>query len=717
MERFHRSVRAASLICCLLSGTAYAAETTLTVRKRAEPYQAVPSVVYNFQKEDVSARNLDNPLNISRQTPGFAFTDPFGRFNPAPALRGVVQQGLGDEPPVASFVDGYYISGRSSINAANFDTENITIVKGPQNALYGRNSFAGALIIESVKPAFENSASLETKISSVDRNETTAIANVKASDRTAVRMAVYRRDWGGLYNNRAGDGPEIGEEKTQAGRLSVLFKPNDRREILWRMEGIFDDDGQPKGFLAQANCGPRTSDGQNRLYCGEVPESGPQASNDLHTGYDRQHVRTSLNWQEALSPNWTSFLMAGASREDSEFNRDDDYSPSIAARAGQRTDRYDIQLDGRLNYDAGADWAGLIGASYYLFDNYEERRDQLYVLGQPDDGGAINDGETRTYSLYGSVIRRLPYAWELTLDGRAQYEEKTLNSSILDAAGDPLDLRDDWAAFTPKATLSKTGMNGTLFYGSVARGYKAGGFNTRANIFSSERAYDPEENLTYELGFKNAPLRVQGLTLDAGLFYIDWTDQQVVAYSTAGTTQNFFLNNAAETVSQGLEAALHWTPSDRLNVDLGYTLTDARFKNYNDPSLSNVQGFTPDGDVSGNRLPRYSKHHFVGAVKWQDQVPFAADWIYNAGMQGVYQSRQYTDNANTSYVGDRFRANAQLNVEKDNVLIGLFADNIFDDDTPEVGIPWYDATQGFQRAYLVVPTNGRVVGLRAKITF
>ncbi len=679
----------------------------------------MPATVKLIDKRTIEEAGIRSPSDMSALIPGFSFNDPFGRFNPAPSFRGLIQQGLGDDPSVGFFNDGLYMSGRSSINSLAFDLEKIEAVKGPQNALYGRNSFGGAINAVSARPVDKQEYWFDGRSGTHNRNEIQTGLNVPLAEHVKGRLALYWRDWGGYFNNTVPGGPEIGREETKAARLSLLFDPTPERDILLRLTHVADDDSQPNGFLVPANCGRRTTDSQLRLFCGELPaRADSYAANDVGTeqemGYHRDHTRMSVEWTERLSDLTTITSLMGGSMEDSVFIRDDDYQAVNAARAGIDTDRFDGQVDVRINHRTQDDkWNGLVGVSGYNFHNNVNRIDQYYAFGQTSPGGPKVKNTTQTAGVYGSLTRKLGHGFAVTGDGRWQYETKDFKSTTTAiTTGLPLDLQDSWMAFTPKGTLSWTAENDFMLYSSVARGYKTGGFNDRANIFDDERAYKPEENITYEAGAKNIPVRDE-LKADLGAFWIDWTDQQVTAYSTASATQNFFVNNAGKTTVKGIEAALRWKPAPSFAMDFGYTYADARYDYYKDPDLANVTGFTPDGDVSGNRLPRYSPHHISVTTFYKTPSPIPR-WDFVLGSQFTYQSSQYTDNSNTSKTGNRTLLDLQGGLQKGNLAVELWVDNALNEKDPAVGIPWTDASQGSRREWLIVPQDGTTIGVRFK---
>ena len=693
----------------------------ITVRRIAEPSASVPAVVHVLNEETLDAGNIASPTDISELVPGFSFNDPFGRYNPAPSIRGLIQPGLGDDPSVGFFNDGLYLSGRSSLNSLNFDLERVEVAKGPQNALYGRNSFGGAINAVSKRPEAAPGFWFDALYGTRERAQIETGFNAPITDELLTRIALYWRDWGGYFDNSVAGGPDIGREQTRAVRGSVSYTPNSSRDVIVRLTHLEDEDGQPAGFLVPANCGARTTDAQPRLFCGEIPErpEGDLAANDVGTeqpmGYNRSHSRLAFEWEERLSNNLTWTTLLGGALEDSVFIRDDDYQATNASRAGIDTDRFDLQFDTRLNAGTSASiWQGMIGASGYRFLNHVDRIDQNYVLGDTEPGGAQVTNTTDTLGLYGSLTRRWDGGFALTADARTQWEEKEMKTDTnAITTGQPIRERDDWLDVSPKLTASWTSpQTGLLAYGSVARGYKTGGFNDRANIQDSERMYDPEENITYELGLKNIRPS-QNLAFDIGAFYIDWTDQQVIAYSNAAATQNFFIDNAASTEVKGIEAALRWRPMPGLGFDLAYTYADARYEDYQDEGLTNVTGFAPDGDVSGNQLPRYSPHQLslTGQYKTPSTIK---NWDFVAGGQFTSESSQFTDNSKTSKTGARTVLNLQAGIQNGNMHIGLWVDNALNEKDPAVGIPWFDSSQGFRREWLIVPQDGTTGGLRIK---
>ena len=168
-------------------------------------------------------------------------------------------------------------------------------------------------------------------------------------------------------------------------------------------------------------------------------------------------------------------------------------------------------------------------------------------------------------------------------------------------------------------------------YVSVARGYKAGGFNTQmfsdvlqqelmeymglANRYDVDKivSYKPEYSWNYEVGahLSTADKKLSG---QLAVFYIDCRDQQLTMFPD-GLTTGRIMTNAGKTRSYGAEVTLNYKPAERLELNASYGYTNAKFREFNDGIH----------DFSGKYIP-YAPHNtfFAGATYRQ---PIKASWL------------------------------------------------------------------------------------------
>ena len=135
-------------------------EVIVTARKREESLQDIPVAVTAFTAADIEAAGLRNVEDVAMLTPGFNVAPLFAGDAATPVIRGLSTT-IG-EPNVGFFVDGVYMGSRQTMSnlLGNF-IERIEVAKGPQSALYGRNTFGGAINYVTRKPSGEFEGEVE----------------------------------------------------------------------------------------------------------------------------------------------------------------------------------------------------------------------------------------------------------------------------------------------------------------------------------------------------------------------------------------------------------------------------------------------------------------------------------------------------------------------------------------------------------------------------
>ena len=142
------------------------ADIIVTARKTEEKLQNAPTTVAVATAEMIDRLGLDSVADITKTTAGIVFDDSFGRDGNRPVIRG--QANILGSSGVAYFIDGIYYSG----SIADYDVESVSrieVVKGPQSALYGRNTYSGAINIISKMPGDRWEGKVSADISERDR--------------------------------------------------------------------------------------------------------------------------------------------------------------------------------------------------------------------------------------------------------------------------------------------------------------------------------------------------------------------------------------------------------------------------------------------------------------------------------------------------------------------------------------------------------------------
>ncbi len=157
------TISALALTSLLAADAAYAQdnddEIVVTARRQTETLIEVPVAVSAFNEAAIDDLGLRSVDDVARFTAGLSFSQAFGRTTERPVIRGAanilagVQFGV--ESGTAYYIDGVYYSG----DLQALDTrglERVEVTKGAQSALYGRNSYAGAINFVTKRPSKED---------------------------------------------------------------------------------------------------------------------------------------------------------------------------------------------------------------------------------------------------------------------------------------------------------------------------------------------------------------------------------------------------------------------------------------------------------------------------------------------------------------------------------------------------------------------------------
>lgn len=731
-------------------------EIVVSARLRNESLQDVPISIAAFSEEAIDRMQINSLDRLSFAVPSLSASDPFGRNNPSIAMRGIGLAGIGDELPVGMFIDGVYVAGRSSANLLITDLERIEVARGPQSALYGRNTFAGAINFVTKKPTNDFEGYVESTAGTEDRYEIRGGVSLPiVRDRLFMHLGGIYRDWGGFYENQNPDGPELNRQRTASFNGLLRWTPTERIEASLRVNLSEDDDTTAAAFLVPANIAPtQVNGGALGFFRGEAPNAPIGGSECCVAtagvqGFKRDTFRIAFNMGFEIADNLRLTSITAHNKEDQLYDQDVDSNIAPLFTFGNLIDREDFSQELRLSYETPR-LTALLGAFYYDFDNRFENAGSAQFFLPPaarvpnpprNNGPFVSVTETEAYAIFGSLGYEVVEGLRATVDLRWNRERKDFDyfrGATL--VPDPRRSRT-WEAWTPRFILDWQPTDDQMYYVSAAKGFKTGGFNDQINIFEDERVYDPETNWTYEIGTKQTLLD-RRLFVNLTAFYVDWTNQQVSIASGRAPANNTFIGNAAASTSKGFELEITAKPTDSLDLYGSVALADATFDQFIDPALAGIDRATnqistlpgltlaqlPNGvfgaDVSGNRLPRASKWQAAAGAQYTGSATILGSDSWYARADYFYRSPQFAESSNFAFVGDQHRVNLRVGLEGERWSLALWADNVFDDRTPPVIIRFSDFNSFFtppvgilNRAFQVSPADGRTFGATLRVKF
>jgi iron complex outermembrane receptor protein len=124
----------------------------VTAQKRSENIQNVPIAITALSGADLSQANAAGIQDLGMLTPSLQMNATNGFLTPSIRGVGTNAGGAGLENSVALYVDGVYIGSAPSALLTLSDISQVEILKGPQGTLFGRNSTAGAILVQTRDP-------------------------------------------------------------------------------------------------------------------------------------------------------------------------------------------------------------------------------------------------------------------------------------------------------------------------------------------------------------------------------------------------------------------------------------------------------------------------------------------------------------------------------------------------------------------------------------
>ena len=760
-------------------------EITVTARRRDESLLDVPISITALSAEQLETFNLQDMEEISRMTPGMFYSDWGGtgrqdRASSQYVIRGLAVnsfQSLSDAAIL--FIDG--VPSVSGNLPGSMDIERIEVLKGPQTATFGRNTFSGAISVVTKDPGDTFGGSAVLELANYDSSQIgLSLEGPIVADRIFGRISFEQRNEGAQYRNRV-NGQPLGGQDTTSVWGSLKFVPTENLEIkLVANYFEFEDDwgAQVRLVQADANCDPGNT-GANTWFCGTVPtvrESDTRflgidqrwlsitipfrsvTVNDGQPGLVARNVHAHAQIAYEFENGWTLNSITGYNEEQEGNIASEWYDPNnmhaFQAVPGVRQETSWIYLlqgesedfsqelrlsnagDGRLAWSVGANYVkfeqvgGLIGDVPLPFGS----------LGwSPTTPVQLPGGlrEAKTTSVFGSVYYDVTEKLEIGVEARYQEDDISDIDDFWSVAptpdligANPLpELSGTWTAFTPRISVSYKPNDDMTIFGTYAQGQRPGAFNAS---LQSGGAFPDDCIAEIE--------RLSGATLEADQEEIDSLDIGVKANFAGGRGNVQATVYIGEITNQQVNQQITLTQPCLV---ISTFITNVGESEFSGIELEASYQLTDNLSVFG----AYS-YNDVEITKGEDRSPLAfggsSDVIGNAlprtpnsqGFAGIeyrgqlnngmdwyvggeylYVGRKYVTVANLAETPDQNLVNARVGIQRDAWRVELWGKNLFDDDSPDLTNPSFDYNSFTSRAITIGLPKKRTYGVRANYQF
>ncbi len=744
---------------------------TVTARGVAESLQSIPIPITVVTSDTIEEKGFEDVRDIAAFTPGFSFRSPFGRGFDRPVIRGM--SNIQGEPNASFFIDGVFVDGDiTGYGLQNLDR--VEVIRGPQSAAFGRRTFSGAVNYITKRPGSKPGASVTIGTGNYGQYKYLAsYSDLVADGALGYEVGFVYRGNDSMYYNPISGTEDLGGQKTNGLMASVVWNPTDNLELLGRvMMQNTDDEFYAIHRLGAnaANCYlplltgatvpgagfPISSTRRRGYFCGELspPENYPiNTPSFLAAGWPAgnklEKVRSSLVATYRFANDWQLTSTSAYNTSKAQAGNDQDYS-GIRGFGGAfetfgKTKTTDYSQDLRITTDLQKPIYATFGTYYYHSSPGPGQTGDLTgfdlvpgVPSRPPIVLATNpQGSTVNKAVYGFVNWDINDQWTASLEGRYAVDELTVAAvdrrSIVIAGrptivSRPYSLSNSLKSFTPRATLGYQWQDNINVFGLVSKGTKPGGFNIdiqRADFTEESREeliargldkFDEETAWNYELGIKTS-WDENRLMVNASLFWIDWTNQQLTEGGPARLLNGQFFStsytsNIGESRIRGLELESQWAFAPGWLGTMSYSYTDAEvitFFSQGQADLICTKPFClptdPEGSSAGKMLPRVPKNKAAVGLMYDGKL--ANGWGWSANGDVSYESARW-DIANLASTGASTRANFRLSVAPaENWRVTAFVTNAFDDDSAEDITRYLDPT-----AFIAIPAVPPATGLQ-----
>jgi iron complex outermembrane receptor protein len=720
-------------------------EIVVTATRRSENLQDIPLSVATVDDDTLQAvmSGGTDIRGLSGRVPSLNIESSFGRTFPRFYIRGLgnTDFDLNASQPVSLVYDDVVLENPILKGFPAFDVDRIEVLRGPQGTLFGRNTPAGIVKFDTVRPDANNRNYARFSYGTYSTINAEAAVGGEVSDGVAVRVSglwQHRNDWIDNLNEEGSNDLEGYDDI--AFRAQMQWQPSDK--LTLRLTGQY-----------------RNLDGDARIFRANAFERGSNDLIGLDGGdFDRDEVRTNgLNFQDLTTWNLggtieydfgpltlysvTSYWH-GKLESRGDIDGGDDTGPGFIPFQAQSQDdvpsldqftqevRVASNNVGGLGYQAGV---------FYFNENLDIQSFDFPSPTSVSPSAIVNQRQdAEALGIFGS----LNYAFDngLTLQGGARWnhdEKKLVADRLFDTrpifiGGGPVPetttkVSDSVLTWDVSAIQE---INPDInVYARIAKGYRAPAIQGRILFTRDVTTADSENTMSYEAGIKTV-LFDRKVRFNLTGYFFKTKDLQLSA--VGGTTNANLLLNADAVKGSGFEAELEARLVQGLTLTSGvsYNKTKIHDSDLTVAACGAVRVDTPPNwslctildpivvpavpfssaivNIDGNSLPQAPKwtvnwtagyEHPVGP----GSVYVFTDWYYRSKVDFfLYKSVEFSDDK-------LLEGGIRVGYKTDRYDIALFGRNITNDESAVSGIDFNNLT--------AMVNEPRIWGIEAGIKF
>ncbi|MBK8376155.1 TonB-dependent receptor [Sphingorhabdus sp.] len=722
-------------------------EIVVTAQRREENLQDVPlsvTAVSGDQLASIQAGGVDI-RGISGRVPSLLVESSYGRTFPRFYIRGLgnTDFDFNAAQPVSLVYDDVVLENPILKGFPIFDLERVEVLRGPQGTLFGRNTPAGIVKFDSVKPKDEFGGYGRLSYGRFNAINAQGAVGGPLGEKVSVRLsAMYQTQDDYVDNVLPGGTTKNAFEGYDefAARLQFLIKPTENLDIL---------------LTGQV----RSLDGTARLFRGNIFTRGQAGLNSNFDRYsvsidakneqsvDTQNASARITWDAgpvsliSVTSLWRGDATSVGDVDGgfgANFLPPNLYGPGEIPFTAETRDslpslsqftqelRIASNGDGPLSYQAGV---------FYFDEDLEIVSHNYSTLGDPNNAtGGVNiivsqEQNSKAYGVFGSLTYQLSDQFSVT--GGLRYNDdkrrfvavRSKDTQFPNFLQNPLGtvnrrVSDNNMTWDLSATYA---MNDDVnLYARVARGYRAPSIQGRI-LFPPATATPLEDGVTvgdsetitsYEGGIKSTLLDGKA-RFNLNGFYYELKDAQLTAVG-GGINANRLIN-ANKVRGYGFEADLEFKPVPELLLTAGLSYNNTKIRDAGLTTAAcgatrvdtfpNVSLCTPLDpivvaaapfsaaivNINGNSLPQSPKWIVNWTARYgvpvgNGEVYAYTDWAYRSKINFfLYDSVEFQDK-------QMLEGGVRVGYKTENYDFAAFVRNITKDTSAVGGIDFNNLT-------------------------
>jgi iron complex outermembrane receptor protein len=650
-------------------------EIVVTAQRRSENIREVPFAVTAMNTEALNTLSSGGGdiLQLSGRVPSLQVESSNGRYAPRFYIRGLgnVDFDFNASQPVSVVLDDVVLENVYLKGFPLFDVKQVEVLRGPQGTLFGRNTPAGVVKIDTVKPGDDFTGFGSLAYGNYGSTRAEVGVTLPASDTLSVRVAGlwnHRDDW---VNNAYDapfakkDGKDLGNFDDFAGRVHVAWTPTERLSTLLTLQAR---DYEGTGTMNRANVLSKGSNELNDRFDRDTVYYDGGRNNYQKQQTTSQSLQVAYDFGPAtLTGVVGSYQGSSAGNGDIDggvWNDPVNSGPMIfpSETGTLSSDLIQNTYELRLSSNGDGPFGWQVGAFYW------DERFNLVSANFNGTGGImptiITDivQKSESWSIFGQGNYQVTEALKLTAGVRYTDDSRDFRGQRI--LGAPLDVTesvgDEQVSWDVSALYE---VNDSLnLFARVASGYRGPSIQGRIAMSNVVTTADSETVMSYETGFK-ARLWNGRARLNATAYFYEVSDLQLTAIGGAGNFNQ--LINADKGEGYGVEidgdvylgagfslaGGFAWNHTEIKDADL-FVGTCGAPCTITDPTVTVGTPSKVLANINGNpfpQAPEYTANLTLNYVRpiGDDQELFAStDWVlrqdFNLFLYEAVEFRQDT---------------------------------------------------------------------------